>query len=131
LRRTLALIVAAALAAWAFVVWPVAAGRAPWGKLQQDASMFDLPYHLGGLRGGKTRVAVEHCRLTTKDMVTRKADIGAAGASEQPLSVSQRLKQAAAVPVLLVGALLSLPLLLLVCAGQARGDEELEDRGFL
>jgi len=35
------------------------------------------------------------------------------------------------VPVLLVGALLSLPLLLLVCVGQARGDEELEDRGFL
>jgi hypothetical protein len=44
--------------------------------------------------------------------------------------VWERLKWAAAVPVLLMGVLVPLPLLVLVRAHQARVDEEWEDRGF-
>ena len=82
------------------------------------------------LQGGKTGVAVEHPCMTTKGTVTRIADDGSAHRQEAPLSVWERLKLAAAVPVLLAGVLMVLPLLPLVCVGEARADEELQDRGF-
>src|SRR5205807_10592841 len=63
------------------------------------------------LPGGRTGVTGEHTCMTTRDAVTRTADGSAAQRPEAPLSVWQRLKLAAAVPALLAGVLLALPLL--------------------
>lgn len=64
--------------------------------------------------------------MTTRDAVTRPAvrDTAGHGAAGK---LGRRALQAAAVPVLLFGVLLTLPFLLLVCAGEAQAALELEE----